>query len=50
MPPPLSKMGEWLNLMGIWFLSMCENRDMSIEFVPLMLVGSVKFVLDERRS
>ena len=29
---------------------MCENRDMNSEFVPLMPVGSITFILDERRS
>ena len=31
------------------FFYICENRDMSSDFVPLMLVGYIKFVLDERR-
>ena len=45
--PLLFQMGEWMNLRGIRFSIMCENRDMSSEFDPLMLVGSVTFEMKD---
>ena len=46
-PPPLSKRGGGGGeLESIWFSSMCENRDVNSGFVPLMLFGSVMYVLD----